>query len=244
MVPAARARPITAPNRPRPRQNFSPPLPPPPSPPSPPLPASASASASTLAAARPSSPLSPSPPLPLLPRERPCAPAWPHCTGCLCHLSKASARPLWPPRTGPLPPSLLSSLPLFKPKPARESARHKGCETDADHRLRCSTVGRLACVSLCFVVVVRPWSGVPLAGNYRCGALTRPKAPDLRSREAWKLWPASLWRSPRCPAGPRQPSAVRICAKPREDGPNEDAGPRPAKLGLPRYRHYPSAGQG
>ena len=123
MVPAARARPITAPNRPRPRQNFSPPLPPPPSPPSPPLPASASASASTLAAARPSSPLSPSPPLPLLPRERPCAPAWPHCTGCLCHLSKASARPLWPPRTGPLPPSLLSSLPLFKPKPARESAR-------------------------------------------------------------------------------------------------------------------------
>ena len=123
MVPAARARPITAPNRPRPRQNFSPPLPPPPSPPSPPLPASASASASTLAAARPSSPLSPSPPLPLLPRERPCAPAWPHCTGCLCHLSKASARPLWPPRTGSLPPSLLSSLPLFKPKPARESAR-------------------------------------------------------------------------------------------------------------------------
>lgn len=123
MVPAARARPITAPNRPRPRQNFPPPLPPPPSPPSPPLPASASASASTLAAARPSSPLSPSPPLPLLPRERPCAPAWPHCTGCLCHLSKASARPLWPPRTGPLPPSLLSSLPLFKPKPARESAR-------------------------------------------------------------------------------------------------------------------------
>ena len=123
MVPAARARPITAPNRPRPRQNFPPPLPPPPSPPSPPLPASASASASTLAATRPSSPLSPSPPLPLLPRERPCAPAWPHCTGCLCHLSKASARPLWPPRTGPLPPSLLSSLPLFKPKPARESAR-------------------------------------------------------------------------------------------------------------------------
>ena len=125
MVPAARARPITAPNRPRPRQNFSPPLPPPPSPPSPPLPASASASASTLAAARPSSPLSPSPPLPLLPRERPCAPAWPHCTGCLCHLSKASARPLWPPRTGPLPSSL---PPLFSPSLQIKTSERE-CET-------------------------------------------------------------------------------------------------------------------
>ena len=153
--------------------------------------------------------------------------------------------PALPPSNRPSP----SLPPLFSPSLQTKTSERE-CEaavrsaSSANHRLRCSNVGRLACVSLCFVVVVRPWSGVPLAGNYRCGALTRPKAPDLRSREAWKLWPASLWRSPRCLAGPRQPSAVRICAKPREDGPNEDAGPRPAKLGLPRYRHYPSAGQG